>query len=185
MRKLTLLTLTILSTLFACKQSTSINAEDAGEKISAYLETHPEAKSEKFKFGEVKFNSKSEMEQLTEYRRLADSGYVAMTMIEAKKKFLSSDSAFTYNIRLTEKSKPYVIEQKSDKAEVRVILYQFAGEKPVDFSIVNDNNAKATVSLKKIATPFYFLMSKDKGNSDFITKTYKLRFEKDKGWAVR
>lgn len=180
---LSLLSIFIIAVI-GCKQSSSINATDASEKITAYLIAKPESKNDKFEFGEIKFNSETEMEELAKYKTLADSGYVTLTLIEAKKKFLSKDTSYTYNVKLTENASPFVIEQNNDKATVRVINYILADEKPVDFFVVNDNNAKVTVTLQKSATPFTPFNS-DKDNSAFITKTYKLKFEKDKGWFVK
>lgn len=185
MKKTTLLSFFIAFFAVAgCKQSSSINATDASEKITAYLIAKPESKNDKFNFGELKFNNEAEMKELAKYKTLADSGYITLTLIEAKKKFLSKDSSYTYNVKLTENAGPFVIEQKSDKATVRVINYILAEEKPVDFAVVNHNNAKVTVTLQKSATPFTPFNS-DEDNSAFITKTYKLKFEKDKGWFVK
>lgn len=183
MKKLLLFPLSILLFL-GCKHSSSISGAEAGQRISVHLKAHPEAKTEKIDVGEQKFNSKKEMIALAKYRQLADSGYATLTLIEAKKKFLSADSSYTYKIGLTQKSIPYVIEQKNDKAVVRVFLYSLADENPVEFTPVNDNNVKATVSLKKIDTPFT-PFADDENADEFITKTYKLKFSEEQGWAVK
>jgi hypothetical protein len=176
--------LTLFFAFGGCKQSTSINATEAGEKITAYLIAKPESKNDKFKFGELKFNSEADMKELANYKKLADSGYITLTLVEAKKKFLSRDSSYIYNVKLSETASPFVVTQKNDKATVRVINYELLEDAPVDFGIVNDNNAKVTVKLKQTPTPFVAFNS-DKDNSEFITKTYKLKFEKDKGWFVK
>ncbi len=67
--------------------------------------------------------------------------------------------------------------------KVKAVNYILADNKPVNFVKSNDKTAKATVSLKKEPTEFYAFMTKD-SNSDFITKTYKLKFKKDSGWEV-
>jgi hypothetical protein len=57
--------------------------------------------------------------------------------------------------------------------------------KPVNFVKSNNKTAKATVSLKKVETEFYPFMNGKDSNSEFITKTYKLRLKKDSGWEVQ
>lgn len=167
-----------------CKNIAKINADEAGEVITEYLQTNPEYKTGKFYFGEIKFNSEKEIQELGNYRQLAGDGYITLTLVEAKKKFLSKDSSYTYLIKLTDKASDLVLKQADDKATVKVVNYELASEKPVNFNRVNDNNAKVTVSLKKVNTPFApFQKNKDE-NSGFITKTYRLKLEKEAGWKV-
>jgi hypothetical protein len=107
-----------------------------------------------------------------------------MTLQEGKKKFLSKDSSYVYIIKLTDKASDLVLKQDEDKATVKVVLYELASEKPVNFNRVNDNNAKVTVSLKKVNTVFAPFQKNQNDNSDFITKTYRLKQDKEEGWKV-
>ncbi|MFI5450930.1 hypothetical protein ACHMWN_02130 [Pedobacter sp. UC225_61] len=132
----------------------------------------------------MKFNSEKEMKELANYRALANDGYISLSLIEAKKKFLSKDSSFVYVIKLTDKASDLVLKQDADKATVKAVTYELASEKPVDFNRVNDNNAKVTVSLKKVNTPFAAFDKNQENNSNFITKTYRLKLSKDEGWKV-
>jgi hypothetical protein len=104
---------------------------------------------------------------------------------EAKKKFLSKDSSYVYQIKLTDKASPLVLKQDDDKATVKVVEYILSDEKPVDFSQVNSSTAKVTVSLKKVDTDFAPFEKDANANSNFITKTYKLKLSKDEGWKVQ
>ena len=167
-----------------CKNIATINADEAGEVITDYLKANPEYKTTRFSFGEMKFNSEKEMKELANYRALANDGYISLSLIEAKKKFLSKDSSFVYVIKLTDKASDLVLKQDADKATVKVVTYELASEKPVDFNRVNDNNAKVTVSLKKVNTPFAAFDKNPENNSNFITKTYRLKLSKDEGWKV-
>lgn len=167
-----------------CKNVATINENEAGEVISTYLKGNPEYKTDRFYFGEIKFNSRKEMVELEKYKALANEGYIAMTLQEGKKKFLSKDSSFVYLIKLTDKAKELVLKQDDDKATVKVVDYILADEKPVNFSRVNDNNAKVTVSLKKENTVFAPFQKNSSNNSDFITKTYRLKLDKEEGWKV-
>ena len=63
--------------------------------------------------------------------------------------------------------------------------YILSSEKPVDFSRVNENNAKVTVTLKKENTVFAPFQKNSSDNSDFITKTYRLKLDKEEGWKVK
>lgn len=170
--------------LGGCKNVATINESEAGEVIVTYLKGNPEYKTDKFHFGEMKFNSKKEMVELEKYKTLANEGFISMTLVEGKKKFLSSDSSYTYTIKLTEKASDLVLKQDDDKATVKVVNYELSDEKPVNFSRVNDNNAKVTVSLKKVNTVFAPFQKNNKDNSDFITKTYRLKLDKEEGWKV-
>ncbi|PWS27381.1 hypothetical protein DHW03_07125 [Pedobacter yonginense] len=175
----------ILIGLVACKNKTTINQSEAGEVITDFLKANPEYKTARFDFGEMKFSSTSDKVELGKYRTLEDKGLVSITLKEAKKKFLSKDSSFVYQITLTEKASPLVLKQENDKATVKVVEYLLSDEKPVDFSQVNSSTAKVTVSLKKVNTDFSPFDKNANENSNFITKTYKLKLSKDEGWKVQ
>ena len=168
----------------SCKNETSINEDDASEVIVAHLKTNPEYKTTTFKFGELKFHSRKDLENLNKYKELAENGFITMELDEQKKVFLSKDSTFVYLVTLSDKSAPLVLEQSKDRATVKAVNYVLADDKPVNFAKSTDKTAKATVSLKKEPTGFYQFMTKD-SNSEFITKTYKLKLKKDSGWEVQ
>jgi len=178
-------TLILFTIAFAsCKNTGKINADEAGDVITDYLKANQEYKTTRFHFGEIKFNSKSEMLELEKYKTLEGEGYISMTLQEGKKKFLSRDSSYVYFIKLTEKASDFVLKQDEDKATVKVVLYELASEKPVNFNQVNDNNAKVTVSLKKQNTVFAPFQKNQDDNSEFITRTYRLKLDKEEGWKV-
>jgi hypothetical protein len=184
MRKL-IIAACIATAFTACKNTSTINADEAGKVITTYLQGKPEFKTTKFDFGQLKFNSEAEYKELAKYKQLANEGYITLTLLSAKKKFLSKDSSFTYNAKLTDLSKEFILKQENDKATVKAVSYQLTEEKPVDFSKVNDATAKVTVSLQKENTPFAQFQKNPHENSDFITKTYRLTFDKEKGWQVK
>ncbi len=169
----------------SCKDPATINEAEAGDVITTYLKGNPEYKTDRFYFGEIKFNSKNEMITLEKYKTLANEGFISMALLEGKKKFLSIDSSYTYIIKLTDKSSDLVLKQENDYATVKVIDYILSEEKPVNFSRVNDNNAKVTVTLKKENTVFAPFQKNSSDNSDFITKTYRLKLDKEEGWKVK
>ncbi|MFC4213511.1 hypothetical protein ACFOWA_20120 [Pedobacter lithocola] len=169
----------------ACTPKTTINQEEAGSVITEYLVANPEYKTTRFDFGEIKFSSKNDKLDLAKYKILESKGMVSLALKEASKKFLSKDSSFVYQITLTEKASPLVLKQDEDKATVKVVEYVLSDEKPVDFSQVNSSTAKVTVSLKKVNTDFAPFDKDGSENSNFITKTYKLKLSKDEGWKVQ
>lgn len=186
MKKLTIYILFVIIISFAgCKTKTTINQDEAGSVITDYLKANPEYKTTHFRFGEIKFSSKNDKIDLVKYKALAAKGLVALTLKESNKKFLSSDSSFVYQITLTEQASPLVLKQDNDKATVKVVEYVLSDEKPVDFSQVNSSTAKVTVSLKKVNTDFASFDKDGSENSNFITKTYKLKLSKDEGWKVQ
>ena len=90
----------IVIALGGCKNTATINESEAGDVITTYLKGNPEYKTDKFHFGEMKFNSKKEMVELEKYKVLANEGYISMSLVQGKKKFLSSDSSYTYTLSL-------------------------------------------------------------------------------------
>ncbi|WP_131539261.1 hypothetical protein [Pedobacter nototheniae] len=186
MKKYTIYILSfIIIGLAACKNKTTINQNEAGEVITDYLKANPEYKTARFKFGEIKFSGTNDLFELGKYKTLASKGLVTLSLKEAKKKFLSKDSSYVYQITLTDKASPLVLKQDGDKATVRVIEYLLSDEKPVDFEQVNSSTAKVTVSLKMKTTDFEPFDKEANKNSNFITKTYKLKLSKDEGWKVQ
>lgn len=186
MKKYTAILIATVTIAFgACKNIATINEEEASKVVVDHLKGNPEYKTDRFNFGEMKFNSKKDMVELEKYKTLANEGYVALSLISADKKFLSKDSSYVYQIKLTDKASDFVLKQDEDKATVKVVNYELASEKPVNFSRVNDNNAKVTVSLKKVNTPFAPFQKNSNENSNFITKTYRLKLDKEEGWKIR
>lgn len=182
-RSLSILFIAFISLLTACKNETSIDKDDASDVITAFLESNPEYKTATFKFGELKFHSRKDREELNKYKELEEKGLIKMEVDEMKKVFLSRDSTYIYEVTLLDKAAPLVLEQSKYRATVKAVNYILADDKPVNFVHSNEKTAKATVSLKKEPTEFYPFMNKD-SNSDFITKTYKLKLKKDSGWEV-
>ena len=186
MKKLAVYIVSLIIIGFAgCKPKTTINQEEAGEVITDYLSANPEYKTTRFNFGEIKFNSTNEFFELGKYKTLASKGLINLDLKEAKKKFLSKDSSFVYQITLTDKASPLVLKQDRDKATVKVLEYVLADTKPVNFEQVNSSTSKVTVSLKMKRTDFAPFDKNANENSNFITKTYKLKFSKDEGWKVQ
>jgi hypothetical protein len=184
MKRITrVLLLAFIAFATACKNETSINEDDASEVIEEHLVIEPEYETTTFRFGELKFRGGKDQQELEKYKELESKGLIEMVLDEKKKVFLSKDTSFVYQVRLTEKAAPLVIDQGKDKATVKALNYSLDDTKPVNFVKSNNKTAKATVSLKKSETEFYPFLNKD-SNSDFISKTYKLRLKKDKGWEV-
>lgn len=185
MKKYTIILIALFTIAFgACKNVATISEAEASDVIVTYLKGNPEYKTDRFEFGEITFNSRKEMGELEKYKTLANEGFITLTLQESKKKFLSRDSSFVYLVKLTDKASDLVLKQDDDKATVKVVNYELSSEKPVNFSRVNDNNAKLTVSLKKVNTVFAPFQKNSKDNSDFITKTYRLKLDKEEGWKV-
>lgn len=186
MKKITIYILSLIIISFAgCKTKVTINQDEAGEVITEYLKANPEYKTIRFKFGEIKFNSTNDLFELGKYKSLASKGLVTLNLKEAKKKFLSKDSSFVYQINLTDKASPLVLKQDADRATVKAVEYVLANEKPVNFEQVNSSTAKVTVSLKMMTTDFEPFDKEANKNSNFITKTYKLKLDKEEGWRVQ
>lgn len=186
MKRSILIYATICISIFfaACGGNTSINESEALSVVADYLEAKPEYKVISFRFGEIKFRGEKDQPELKKYRILEEAGLISMSLQEEKKRFLSKDSNYVYRITLTEKSAPLVISQSGDKAKVKSANYILDDEKPVNFIKMNEKSVKITVTLKREETEFYPFDRDKTSNSEFITKTYKLRLKKDEGWIV-
>ncbi|WP_276360403.1 hypothetical protein [Daejeonella sp. H1SJ63] len=186
MKRPILLYLAICINIFfaACGGNTSLNESEALSVIADYLEAKPEYKTISFKFGEIKFKGEKDQDDLKKYTTLEESGMISMSLLEEKKRFLSKDSNYVYRITLTEKSAPLVISQSGDKAKVKAVNYILDDEKPVNFIKMHEKSVKITVTLKREETEFYPFDKDKTSNSEFITKTYRLKLKKDDGWIV-
>ncbi|MGB4399017.1 MAG: hypothetical protein WBJ10_06575 [Daejeonella sp.] len=171
LKSFSILFIAIILSLTSCKNETSINESDASDVITAHLESNPEYKTTTFKFGELKFHSRKDREELKLYEELAEKGLIQMKLDEQMKVFLSKDSTYVYQVTLSEKAASLVLEQSNSRATVKAVNYILDDDKPVNFEQSNDKTAKATVSLKIEPTDFYPFLNKE-SDSDFITKTY-------------
>ncbi|WP_443937819.1 hypothetical protein [Pedobacter sp. MW01-1-1] len=186
MKRTTIYILALMIIGFAgCRSKSSINQNEAAEVVTDYLKANPEYRTTSFKFGEIKFSSTNDKVELGKYRTIERSGLILMTLKDSYKKFLSKDSSFVYQIALTDKASPLVFKQDDDKATIKTVDYVLADEKPVNFSLVNSSTANITVSLKKVNTDFSIFDKDPNANSSFITKTYKLKLDKEEGWKVK
>lgn len=170
--------------LSSCGDGSSINDSEAFSVVSDYLEAKPEYRTINFRFGELKFKGEKDQQDLKKYKQLEEAGLISMSLLEEKKRFLSKDSNYVYLITLTEKAAPLVISQSGDKAKVKSVNYILDDEKPVNFLKVNEKSVKVTLTLKREKTEFYPFDNQKVSNSEFITKSYKLRLKKDDGWVV-
>jgi hypothetical protein len=187
MKNLTLLTISAVFLFFitGCKGGAgNLDEGTATDVITAHLKANPEFESVRINVGEMKFRSKNDKVELEKYKGLQGKGLVEMTLQDQKKKFLSKDSVYIYQVSLTDKSKPYVLKQDASKATLRVLDYVLDPEKPITLIKGDSKVARVTVSLKKEQNDFAIFL-KDKGTtSNFITKTYKLKFKKEEGWVL-
>lgn len=168
----------------SCRDGSSINDSEAFSVVADYLEAKPEYRTINFRFGELKFKGEKDQQDLKKYKQLEEAGLISMSLLEEKKRFLSKDSNYVYLITLTEKAAPLVISQSGDKAKVKSVNYILDDEKPVNFVKVNEKSVKVTLTLKREKTEFYPFDNQKASNSEFITKSYKLRLKKDDGWVV-
>ncbi|MGB4401208.1 MAG: hypothetical protein WBJ10_17680, partial [Daejeonella sp.] len=115
-KSLSILFVAIISIFTSCTNETSINESDASDVITAHLESNPEYKTTTFKFGEIKFHSRKDREELKKYEELANKGLIQMKLDEQKKVFLSKDSTYVYQVTLSEKAASLVLEQSNSRA---------------------------------------------------------------------
>ena len=173
----------VILIISACSDHTTINQADASKVITRYLEANPEYKTIQFQYGEIKFNSEKERQSLMDYQKLANQGFIDLLMISQKKQFLSKDSTYVYQVKLTDKAQDFILKQGDGKATVKAVNY-ILSEQPINFEQVNSKTSKVTVTLKKDFTPFAPFQKKEDAFTDYMTKTYKLKLDKEEGWKV-
>lgn len=186
MNRKKLIPLALLFTILiaACSNNAVLDQGAATDLVSDYLKANPVYETQQLELGEVKFKSKNDKAALNNYKDLENKGFVTLELQEQKKKFLSKDSVYVYQIGLTDKSKPYVLKQEQNKATLKVIEYVPDEDKPVSVDKSSNKTAKATVMLKKVKNAFTVFYKDKNTGSDFITRTYKLKYKKESGWAV-
>lgn len=176
--------LSLLLFVTSCGNNAALDQSSATDLVTSYLKSNPVYETEKIDLGEIKFKSNSDKETLTKFKELASKGYVEMQLQEQKKKFLSKDSTYFYLIKLTDKSKPYVIKQEQNKAILKVMEYKLDDSNPATLDKAGNKTARVTVMLKKVQNAFSIFYKDKNTGSDFITKTYKLKYNKGDGWSV-
>jgi len=167
-----------------CGNNADLGQSTASDLVEKYLKSNPVYETGKIELGEIKFKSKGDKAELAKFKELSDKGYVEMQLQEQKKKFLSRDSVYIYMVTLTDKSKPYVLKQEQNKATLKVMEYAIDEDKPATLDKAGNKTAKVTVMLKKVQNAFTVFYNDKNTGSNFITKTYKLKYNKEAGWAV-
>ena len=102
-----------------CGNETTINENEASDVIADYLESNPEYKTASFNFGEMKFKGEKDQEELKKYEALEENGLIKMDLIEGKKRFLSKDSTYVYQISLTERPHRWFSVREKIKQKLR------------------------------------------------------------------
>ncbi|WP_316817760.1 hypothetical protein [Pedobacter nyackensis] len=174
----------LLVLITGCGNNAALDQSSAADLVVNYLKSNPVYETEKIELGELKFKSNSDKEELAKFKELADKGYVELQLKQQKKKFLSKDSNYVYLITLTDKSKPYIIKQEQNKATLKVMEYALDDDKPATLDKSGNKTAKVTVMLKKVQNAFTLFYNDKNNSSNFITKTYKLKYNKEAGWIV-
>jgi len=170
--------------IVGCTNSTALDEDMAEELVTAHLKSNPEYKTVKIEVGEVKFRNKNGKALLDKYKTLENKGLINMGLQNQKKKFLSRDSTYFYMVSLSDDAKPYILKQGDSQATLKAVDYQLDGDKPISLLQSDSKLAKVTVSLKKVENDFAIFL-KNKGTaSNFITKTYRAKLNKEEGWIL-
>ncbi len=176
---------TLLFTIFfSCGNRENLSESTAVDAIENYLKANPVYETTDLEIGEITFRGKRDADKLQAYKELASKSYIDFDLAKQKKQFLSKDSAYVYEVKLTDKSRPFVFKQKKDKAEVKTVEYQLDKKETPKIEPSGKRSANVTITLKKVKTDFASLTVDKNPNSSFITRTFKLRYDKERGWEV-
>lgn len=167
----------------SCDKAT-LSESNAWDAVDKYLKVNPIYETVTMSLGEVKFSPNKDSRELSAYKKLAQEGYITFEAIKQKKKFLSKDSILTYEVKLTDKAKPWVLNQKKNQVEVKSIEYQLDKKDDPKIELTGKKSGKAILNLHKANTVFSILSEDNNPHTTFITQTFLLNFKKDKGWEV-
>lgn len=174
-----------ISLIFACDNKHILNERIALTEVRYHLENNPVYETVTIDYGEVRFRKSQDSLLLDAYENLVNYGYATMDLMDERRRFLSRDSTFTYNIRLTDKAIPYVLEQSADKVTVKTYDFILEESDPIHLEQSGKNRAKVTVTLKQQETDFAMFAEKNrKANASFIKRTYNMRFDDTSGWRI-
>lgn len=177
--------LTLLTTclLISCNEKGHLSEGTARQLIEEHLQSNLPHQTTNFMLGERKFRTQKDSEEIDKIRNLQKENYLELDSIKTKKRWFSSDSTIVINIRLTEKSLPYVTELKETRAKIKTIEYQLITNKDITIEQKTDTRANAKAILRKMKTPFY-IFGKDTDSQDFIIQEFKFKFSDANGWEL-
>ncbi len=173
----------MVATITSCSEK-DLTTSSALRSIESYLEYKPQYESTTIQLGETKLKTQKDTDLIAAYKDLETTGLLALETKDLKKKWLSKDSIWNVNLKLTDLAAPYVIDQKNNKVTVKSFEYLVNKEKPIEIHNKNKKSASITVMLSKQPTPFAVLAKDKNPNTNFITKKFKLKFSEEMGWEV-
>lgn len=184
MKSFFLTTLLSLILLISCDSKENLDSSKAQQLIEFYLEEKPMFEVGKFDTDEQRFISSKNEKILAVINELVDNGFVTIDGEKSRKKWFSKDSVFIITPTLTKKAIPYVVEQNKNYSTVKTIIYSLYEEKEIQIEKNGDKSATCIAVLAKGKTPFYAFGKDNNPKSEFITRKFKLKFDKELGWEV-
>lgn len=167
----------------SCDNKT-LNTANAINAIAEYMEKQPIYESATLQVGEINLKVTKDESLIKEYKTLEKEGYIYFSDEITKKRWLSKDSTWTATIKLTDKSHPYVLDQKSNKIKVKTIEYKVNKDSGIQLDNKNAKSANASVMLAKEVTPFVFLKPDSSPHTEFISRKFRLKYTDEAGWIV-
>lgn len=171
------------ATVISCSEK-DLTTSSALRSIESYLDYKPQYETTTLQLGETKLKTLKDADLIATYKDLETTGLLTLETKDIKKKWLSKDSIWNVNLKLTDLAAPYVIEQKNNKVTVKSFEYLVNKEKPIEIHNKNKKSASITVMLSKQPTPFAVLAKDKTPNTNFITKKFKLKYSEEMGWEV-
>lgn len=185
MKKIKINHLFILSLIglfsLSCSEK-NISESNAISQIESYLENNLTYETTNFDFGEVKFKGKTQL--LKSYKEMDSLGYIEMQLEKGRKRFLSKDSTYTYIVKLTDKSGPFVLEKDSKRAKVKTYYYELDKSVPIHIEQKGKTKVVAKVSLKKQQTDFARFSEDKNPHSTFTKQEFSFKLDKEGSWSL-
>ncbi len=173
----------VLLVLTGCS-SESLSVKQATSLIQEFTATYPVYESASFALGEQKLRLKKDAAEIEALKRLAGNKLITLETTNLRKKFLSKDSIWEVNVRLTSEASQYVLQQKKNKAEVKTYLFALQDNSEVALKLNGKTKATATAKLIKEPTPFAGISNDKNPNTDFISRDFTLKYKEESGWYV-
>lgn len=173
-----------LLAFYSCGGDADLSSSKAKSLLVNYLESNPLYETGQISTSKLRLRYDKDMDLVNQIKDLRKEGFVEIIKERYRERLFSSDTVWVLTPKLTEKSLPYIINQRKNKTEVITLNYKLAEEQDIIFTSKNSNSASANVKLMKERTPFHAFGDETNPNSDFVTKKFKFRHNEERGWYL-
>lgn len=170
--------------VYSCGSDVNLSSHKAKSLLIDYLDSNPLYETGQISTSKLRLRYDKDMDLVNQIKDLQKEGFIKIIKERYRERLFTSDTVWVLTPELTEKSLPYIINQRKNKTEVITLNYKLAEEQDIIFTSKNSNYASANVKLMKVRTPFHAFGDEINPNSDFATKKFKFRHNEERGWFL-